>query len=243
MPFIQFVSDVLQSTGRLCTTSQRRKLRSSLLQFGCGPALWPFRGLCFSSLERSTLKTHTLNFVLKSGQVPTNSWASTTFSLGISWYATCFPWESFLSATLAFSLTSTGDPYLQTLIPRPLKLCIRIAVIKMLIVVVLIFALSWFPLYAITIRVRLGYEINQDWLWPLAQWLGNSNSCSNVITYSFLNQKFRNAFSSIIWGSGKKKKIRVKHKSPTVNILLQRLSNYRVRTTISKNNENSYDSI
>jgi hypothetical protein len=50
---------------------------------------------------------------------------------------------------------------------------------KMLIAVVVVFALSWLPLYAIFIRVKLGSEELESWekslltfSIPVAQWLG-----------------------------------------------------------------------
>ncbi|CAL8110105.1 unnamed protein product [Orchesella dallaii] len=125
----------------------------------------------------------------------------------------------------------------------------KTAVIKMLIVVVLIFALSWLPLYAIIIRVKFGSEPSEletlviSIVYPVAQWLGCFNSCINPIIYSFLNTKFRRAFLSIIVGEEKKNKIKIKHKSPTVNILLKRFSTYRVKTTKTNIDEDSSDSI
>lgn len=127
----------------------------------------------------------------------------------------------------------------------------KTAVIKMLFIVVLIFALSWLPLYALIIRLKFGGEPSDTEsvvitvVYPVAQWLGCFNSCINPIIYSFLNQKFRKAFLSICGCNRKKNIIKVKHKSPTVNLLLKRLSTiqYRVETTMYDDKEDSSDSI
>ena len=81
---------------------------------------------------------------------------------------------------------------------------LKVKVIKMLVVVVVVFSLSWLPLYLIFTRIKLGGEISQ---WedlvlsiatPIAQWLGASNSCINPILYAYFNQKYRRAFAAII---------------------------------------------
>ena len=75
----------------------------------------------------------------------------------------------------------------------------------MLVVVVIIFMLSWLPLYAIFIRIKLGNEQMEPWegvllayATPVAQWLGASNSCINPILYAYFNQKYRRGFTAII---------------------------------------------
>lgn len=80
----------------------------------------------------------------------------------------------------------------------------KIKVVKMLVAVVILFVISWLPLYAIFARIKFGGEI-QSWeedilpiATPLAQWLGASNSCINPILYAFLNKKYRRGFVAII---------------------------------------------
>ncbi|ODM91036.1 Neuropeptide FF receptor 2 [Orchesella cincta] len=80
----------------------------------------------------------------------------------------------------------------------------KTAVTKTLIVIVLIFALSWLPLYVITLRMKFGSETKSDlendvisFIYPFAQWLGCSNSGINPVVYSFLNKKFRVGFYMI----------------------------------------------
>lgn len=121
----------------------------------------------------------------------------------------------------------------------------KTAVIKMFTVVVLIFAFSWLPLYVIMIRIKFGLELSDtesfaiSFLYPVAQWLGCFNSCINPVIYSFLNMKFRKGFMTLFCNGRNKNKIKIKHKSPTVNILLKRLSTiqYRVETTMSNNSD------
>ncbi|ODN00696.1 Neuropeptide FF receptor 2, partial [Orchesella cincta] len=80
----------------------------------------------------------------------------------------------------------------------------KMGVLKMLIIVVLVFLLSWLPLYALFARIKLGSSL-EPWeenlisiATPIAQWLGSSNSCINPLLYAFLNVKFRRAFQSLL---------------------------------------------
>ncbi|OTF81384.1 hypothetical protein BLA29_010248, partial [Euroglyphus maynei] len=80
----------------------------------------------------------------------------------------------------------------------------KVKVFKMLIVLVLLFALSWLPLYVIFFILKIVphndeqsimMQILQDSV-PIAQWLGASNSCVNPILYFFFNAKFRSYYRS-----------------------------------------------
>mgnify|MGYP002716485338 FL=1 len=57
----------------------------------------------------------------------------------------------------------------------------------MLVVVVIIFVVSWMPLYIIFARIKLGGDVNHweenilAYITPVAQWMGSSNSCINPI--------------------------------------------------------------
>lgn len=80
----------------------------------------------------------------------------------------------------------------------------KIKVVKMLVIVVILFVLSWLPLYVICARIKLGGE-RELWeediltfVFPIAQWLGASNSCINPILYAFFNKKYRRGFIAII---------------------------------------------
>lgn len=75
----------------------------------------------------------------------------------------------------------------------------KVKVFKMLIVLVLLFALSWLPLYVIFFIIKIGPRFEDQSIGnqilhtsvPIAQWLGASNSCVNPILYFFFNAKFR----------------------------------------------------
>ncbi|XP_031618626.1 neuropeptide SIFamide receptor-like [Contarinia nasturtii] len=81
----------------------------------------------------------------------------------------------------------------------------KIKVVKMLIAVVILFVLSWLPLYLIFARIKFGNpEMTSDEeelleiAIPFAQWLGSSNSCINPLLYSLFNKKYRRGFAAII---------------------------------------------
>ena len=107
----------------------------------------------------------------------------------------------------------------------------RYGVLKMLVVVILAFLLSWLPLYVIFTRIKFGPQL--DWehsfyaiIAPLAQWLSSSNSCINPILYGFLNAKFRQAFLDVSpWG-------RRPRKSPVLQKRLAFKLMYNVRKPV-----------
>lgn len=83
----------------------------------------------------------------------------------------------------------------------------KIKVLKMLAVIVILFAFSWLPSYAIVLRFYFGPEsmsynesqtINTI-LFPIAQWLGNSNCGMNPIIYCFFSKKYRRGFRKLIY--------------------------------------------
>jgi hypothetical protein len=80
----------------------------------------------------------------------------------------------------------------------------KVKVVKMLVAVVILFVLSWLPLYAIFARIKLGGDLS-EWeeeilpiATPIAQWLGASNSCINPVLYAFFNKKYRRGFMAIL---------------------------------------------
>ncbi|OAD60890.1 Neuropeptide FF receptor 2 [Eufriesea mexicana] len=80
----------------------------------------------------------------------------------------------------------------------------KVKVVKMLVVVVILFVLSWLPLYVIFTVIKLGGDVadREDEILPIAtpiaQWLGASNSCINPILYAFFNKKYRRGFVAIL---------------------------------------------
>lgn len=83
----------------------------------------------------------------------------------------------------------------------------KIKVVKMLVVVVVVFMLSWLPLYTIITFMKFAGQGLEEGgageelislMVPIAQWLGSSNSCINPILYAFFNNKFRRGFIAIV---------------------------------------------
>lgn len=85
----------------------------------------------------------------------------------------------------------------------------KIRIVRMLIVVTVIFALSWLPLYSIQMFWYFGpvetvSESLQQMLFtnfkPIAQWLGSANSCANPFIYCYFSDQFRRAILTIFKG-------------------------------------------
>lgn len=80
----------------------------------------------------------------------------------------------------------------------------KVKVIKMLVIVIIIFVISWLPLYLIFARIKFGGEL-AAWeenllpiLAPFAQFLGTANSCINPILYAYFNNKYRHGFKMLL---------------------------------------------
>lgn len=79
----------------------------------------------------------------------------------------------------------------------------KIMVIKMLIMVTLLFMLSWLPLW--TLMMMIDYaEWNRDqldlltsYIFPFAHWLAFSNSSVNPIIYGYYNENFKRGFQAV----------------------------------------------
>ncbi|GFT67489.1 neuropeptide SIFamide receptor, partial [Nephila pilipes] len=82
----------------------------------------------------------------------------------------------------------------------------KLKVAKMMVIVVVLFVVSWLPLYVIFTMVKLGITVEENSMKekvlvvmvPFAQWFGASNSCINPVLYTFYNKKFRKGFMAII---------------------------------------------
>lgn len=83
----------------------------------------------------------------------------------------------------------------------------KIRVLKMLIVVVILFAFCWLPLYAVNIRLFFGppmeipsreFDLLTQIIIPLAQWLGLSSCSVNPVIYCLFSGKFRAGYRSLI---------------------------------------------
>ncbi|NXL75538.1 NPFF2 protein, partial [Leptocoma aspasia] len=76
--------------------------------------------------------------------------------------------------------------------------------IKMLILVTLLFALSWLPLWTLMLLSdyaslsHLQLQLINIYIYPLAHWLAFLNSSINPIIYGFCNESFRRGFQAIL---------------------------------------------
>ncbi|XP_043940339.1 neuropeptide FF receptor 1-like [Protopterus annectens] len=78
----------------------------------------------------------------------------------------------------------------------------KIKAIKMLIIVALLFMLSWLPLW--TLMLLLDYASLEDkqinlltgYIFPFAHWLAFSNSSVNPIIYGYFNENFKRGFQA-----------------------------------------------
>ncbi|XP_023668124.2 neuropeptide FF receptor 1 like 2 [Paramormyrops kingsleyae] len=76
----------------------------------------------------------------------------------------------------------------------------KIRVIKMLIVVALLFMLSWLPLWTLMLLTDYGglegdqLELITGYIFPFAHWLAFSNSSVNPIIYGYYNENFKRGF-------------------------------------------------
>ncbi|XP_063447293.1 neuropeptide SIFamide receptor-like [Mytilus trossulus] len=84
----------------------------------------------------------------------------------------------------------------------------KVKVVKMLAVVVIMFAFSWMPLYVVNFVKIISPQDSskassypdylENIIIPIAQWLGSSNSGMNPIIYCFFSKKFRYGFRDLL---------------------------------------------
>uniref|UniRef100_A0A8C9S3R7 Neuropeptide FF receptor 1 n=1 Tax=Scleropages formosus TaxID=113540 RepID=A0A8C9S3R7_SCLFO len=78
----------------------------------------------------------------------------------------------------------------------------KVRVIKMLIVVALLFMLSWLPLWTLMLLTDYGgldaeqLEHLTGYVYPFAHWLAFSNSSINPIIYGYYNENFKRGFQA-----------------------------------------------
>lgn len=86
---------------------------------------------------------------------------------------------------------------------RPLISHKKIKVIKMLILVALLFTLSWLPLWVLMLLTDYGgleqeeLELLSGYVFPFAHWLAFSNSSINPIIYGYYNENFKRGFQAV----------------------------------------------
>ena len=81
----------------------------------------------------------------------------------------------------------------------------KIRIVRMLVVVAVVFACSWLPVYAIRIRI-LTQGRNKDphemkilnVIIPVAQWMGSANSCVNPFIYCYFSEQFRRDILAVL---------------------------------------------
>jgi hypothetical protein len=83
----------------------------------------------------------------------------------------------------------------------------KVKVLKMLVVVCVLFTLSWLPLYALNFWAAVTAQqdmpkstqhVLDEVVRPLIQWLSSSNCCMNSIVYCFFSKKFRQGFHELV---------------------------------------------
>nr|BAO01073.1 neuropeptide GPCR A23 [Nilaparvata lugens] len=83
-------------------------------------------------------------------------------------------------------------------------------VIKMLVIVVALFAFCWFPLQTYNLLQDIFPDINKyryiNIIWFCCDWLAMSNSCYNPFIYGIYNEKFKREFQQRFQMGGKSKR-------------------------------------
>uniref|UniRef100_A0A3P9MPQ8 Neuropeptide FF receptor 1 n=1 Tax=Oryzias latipes TaxID=8090 RepID=A0A3P9MPQ8_ORYLA len=79
----------------------------------------------------------------------------------------------------------------------------KIKVVKMLVVVTLLFMVSWLPLWTLMMMTDYGgldrdqLDLLTSYIFPFAHWLAFSNSSVNPIVYGYYNKNFKRGFQSV----------------------------------------------
>uniref|UniRef100_A0A3P9LIT3 Neuropeptide FF receptor 1 n=1 Tax=Oryzias latipes TaxID=8090 RepID=A0A3P9LIT3_ORYLA len=80
----------------------------------------------------------------------------------------------------------------------------KIKVVKMLVVVTLLFMVSWLPLWTLMMMTDYGgldrdqLDLLTSYIFPFAHWLAFSNSSVNPIVYGYYNKNFKRGFQSAV---------------------------------------------
>lgn len=81
----------------------------------------------------------------------------------------------------------------------------KMKVITMIMYVVVLFALSWLPLYMAFSLIKFctlppAFEQHTIAFLPIAQWLGAANSSINPLLYAIFNNRFREGYKALLSG-------------------------------------------
>lgn len=116
----------------------------------------------------------------------------------------------------------------------------KFKVVKMLMVVVVVFTLSWLPLYTFWLLVKfvdlgtlpafVGHLLPVAM--PVAQWLGASNSCVNPVLYAFFNHKYRQGFQKLLQSGSCCSIVRIE--TPTDSTMRRSAHCNTLHTTVSQ---------
>ena len=83
-------------------------------------------------------------------------------------------------------------------IHKSLRAYFSLQMVKMMITVVIIYAICWLPLHTVTLVGDQHPEIyNSSYMnlvWISCHWLAMSNSCYNPVIYCWMNSKYRSGF-------------------------------------------------
>ncbi|XP_078680130.1 neuropeptide FF receptor 2-like [Branchiostoma floridae x Branchiostoma belcheri] len=80
----------------------------------------------------------------------------------------------------------------------------KVTMIRMLILVVVLFALSWLPYHVVILMVDFKHFTNAEiqsmylYAYPVVHWLGYCNSTMNPILYGYCNRNFRKEFQALL---------------------------------------------
>ena len=97
----------------------------------------------------------------------------------------------------------------------------KVRVVRMLVMVAVVFTLSWLPLYSIRMRILFGTQPDDSErsvlkiLAPIAQWLGAANSCANPFIYCYFSLQFRRGIIALLKSKSCCEKITVQSTNST----------------------------
>ncbi|XP_036369419.1 neuropeptide SIFamide receptor-like isoform X1 [Octopus sinensis] len=122
----------------------------------------------------------------------------------------------------------------------------KIKVVKMLVVVVLLFGLSWLPIYTIQLCVYFIPNLESTTLLnqvivPIAQWLGLANSGTNPVIYCFFSNKFQQSLKNMIMCQ--KKRYSGEQRNATTKYMTVEYASGQVTMSVKKSAARSDDPI
>lgn len=120
--------------------------------------------------------------------------------IGITLFKTASPIPTSQQSTSSFGSGSRKPSGYEThqILSRKKK-----HVVKMLLVVALLFILSWLPLWTLMMLTdyanltEFQHRVINIYIYPLAHWLAFCNSSINPIIYGFFNENFRRGFQAV----------------------------------------------